>query len=76
MYISDSSSEPTELELPNQWLWDIIDEFIYQFQAFCQYRSKVNIKSAAELETLKERPDVCTSEEYYKLSFNYHFALL
>ena len=23
---------PTKLELPNQWLWEIIDEFIYQFQ--------------------------------------------
>ena len=21
---------PVPLELPNQWLWDIIDEFIYQ----------------------------------------------
>lgn len=21
---------PVHLELPNQWLWDIIDEFIYQ----------------------------------------------
>ena len=23
---------PLSLELPNQWLWDMIDEFIYQFQ--------------------------------------------
>ena len=26
------------MQLPNQWLWDMIDEFIYQFQSFCQYR--------------------------------------
>lgn len=24
------SSEPIDVELPNQWLWDIVDEFIYQ----------------------------------------------
>lgn len=27
--ISDADG-PVPLELPNQWLWDIIDEFIYQ----------------------------------------------
>ncbi|KAI9007769.1 RNA polymerase I-associated factor PAF67-domain-containing protein [Hyaloraphidium curvatum] len=53
-----NSDEPVELELPNEWLWDIIDEFIYQFQAFCQYRSKVKAKNDAELTLLKERPDV------------------
>lgn len=26
------------MQLPNQWMWDMIDEFIYQFQSFCQYR--------------------------------------
>lgn len=25
-----ASDEPLDVELPNQWLWDIIDEFIYQ----------------------------------------------
>ena len=24
------AERPVPLELPNQWLWDIIDEFIYQ----------------------------------------------
>ncbi|KAJ3186758.1 hypothetical protein HDU85_007578 [Gaertneriomyces sp. JEL0708] len=57
-YILNSSEEPTDLELPNQWLWDIIDEFIYQFQSFCIYRSKVKSKSDVEIELLKERPDV------------------
>ena len=27
-----SAEQPVNLELPNQWLWEIIDEFIYQFQ--------------------------------------------
>ena len=29
MYVTDAD-EPVGLQLPNQWLWDIIDEFIYQ----------------------------------------------
>lgn len=24
--------------LPNLWLWDMVDEFVYQFQSFSQYR--------------------------------------
>jgi hypothetical protein len=47
-----------ELDLPSQWLWDIIDEFIYQFQSFCQYRSKLKNKSEEELALLKVSPDV------------------
>ena len=35
---------PVALELPNQWLWNIIDEFIYQFQSFSQFRSKLSKK--------------------------------
>ncbi|TPX77480.1 hypothetical protein CcCBS67573_g01269 [Chytriomyces confervae] len=53
--------EPLELELPNQWIWDMIDEFIYQFQSFCQFKSKGgsgSAKSKVEMESLKERPDV------------------
>jgi len=48
------SDSPVALELPNQWLWDIIDEFIYQFQAFSQFRSRVKGKTEEELATLKE----------------------
>jgi hypothetical protein len=42
------------LELPEQWLWDIIDEFIYQFQVFCTWRSKVKSKSDDELVMLAD----------------------
>lgn len=41
-YASDScdlltdADGPAPLELPNQWLWDIIDEFIYQVRAWKQ----------------------------------------
>ena len=39
-----SADTPVNLELPNQWLWEIIDEFIYQFQAFSQFRCDISQK--------------------------------
>lgn len=53
-----SASEPVQLELPNQWLWEIIDEFIYQFQNFSHYQSMLNKRSAEEIEQLKQHPKV------------------
>jgi len=46
------------LDLPAQWLWDMIDEFIYQFQAFCQYQTKLKNKPPDELTVLKNNPQV------------------
>ncbi|KAF8331311.1 eukaryotic translation initiation factor 3 subunit 6 [Cantharellus anzutake] len=43
-----NSDGPVPLELPDQWLWDIIDEFIYQYQSFCVWRSKVKNKNDEE----------------------------
>ena len=31
-------SKNINMLLPNLWLWDMVDEFVYQFQSFCQYR--------------------------------------
>merc|ERR1711962_1506524 len=44
---------PVVLELPNQWLWEIIDEFIYQFQHF---RGKLQKKSEKEMHILRQFP--------------------
>jgi translation initiation factor 3 subunit L len=41
------------MQLPNIWLWEMVDEFIYQFQSFCQYRGKLSTKTPEELELLK-----------------------
>lgn len=40
------------LSLPAQWLWDIIDEFIYQFQSFALFRSRPATKTDDELAML------------------------
>ncbi|PIK61088.1 putative eukaryotic translation initiation factor 3 subunit L, partial [Apostichopus japonicus] len=53
-----SSESPVGLQLPDQWLWDIIDEFIYQFQDFCKYRSKITNKTNEELLFLRQNPKV------------------
>jgi translation initiation factor 3 subunit L len=42
------------VELPNQWVWDLLDEYIYQFQDFCRWRSRLKTKSADELDQLRE----------------------
>ncbi len=51
-----TSETPVALELPNQWLWEIIDEFIYQFQSFVQFRAKLGKKSTEELDILRSNP--------------------
>ena len=53
-----NAQQPVPLDLPNQWLWDITDEFIYQFQSFCQFRSKLKNKSEEELKLLKANPQI------------------
>ena len=53
-----AAESPVPLELPNQWLWDIIDEFIYQYQSFSQYSSKLSKKTEEELESLQTNPKV------------------
>ena len=42
------------MQLPNLWLWEMIDEFIYQFQSFCQFRGKLSGKTKEELKALDE----------------------
>ncbi|KXN88666.1 Eukaryotic translation initiation factor 3 subunit L [Leucoagaricus sp. SymC.cos] len=56
-----NSDGPVKLQLPEQWLWDIIDEFIYQYQVFCSWRSKVKSKTEDELVMLAEGGPVWSS---------------
>jgi len=62
--ITDSDG-PVPLDLPEQWLWDIIDEFIYQFQSFCVWRSKIKSKSDDELVMLADAGQVRCSAFFY-----------
>lgn len=44
-----NTTEPVPLELPAIWLWELIDEFVYQFQSYTQYRARILKKPADEL---------------------------
>lgn len=50
-----SANKPVALELPDIWLWELVDEFVYQFQNFAQYRARLSDQSEQELEDLRER---------------------
>lgn len=53
-----STDAPIQLELPDQWLWELIDEFVYQFQSFTQYRANLSNKTPDELEALHSQNKV------------------
>jgi len=59
-----------KLELPVQWLWDMIDEFVYQFQSFCQIRNK--LKTPEDIQLLKNNPQTWSVSEV----LNIHQALI
>ena len=54
-----NSDGPVEIEQPSYfWAWDVIDEFIYQFESFCRYRNRVarTAPTEEEAQVLKENP--------------------
>lgn len=55
------------MQLPNQWLWDMVDEFVYQFQSFCQYRAKMKNKTEQEIALLRQYDQV--SAHAFLISF-------
>mmetsp|Transcript_20993 Transcript_20993/g.59056 ORF Transcript_20993/g.59056 Transcript_20993/m.59056 type:complete len:487 (+) Transcript_20993:116-1576(+) len=46
------------VEIPMVWLWDMLDEFVFQYQSFHQYRGKVKARTAEERQVLKANPRV------------------
>ncbi|WVQ99522.1 eukaryotic translation initiation factor 3 subunit L [Kwoniella sp. CBS 9459] len=49
-----NSEGPVPLDLPIQWLWDMLDEFVYQFSSFASWRASPKNKTEEELEALAE----------------------
>lgn len=49
------------MQLPNAWIWDMVDEFVYQFQSFCQYRGKVTGKTPEEIDALRRMDGIWDS---------------
>ena len=42
-----------DASMQHYWAWDVIDEFIYQFNTFCSYRNHVAKKSGDKDENIK-----------------------
>ena len=53
-----NSDGPVALDLPVQWLWDLVDEFVWQFSTFAQWRSRPKGKTDDEVAVLAENPQV------------------
>lgn len=56
-----NSDGPVDVDAPNYyWAWDVIDEFIYQFESFCRYRNRVarTAPNEEEAQVLRENPNV------------------
>ena len=54
------------MRLPVPWLRDMVDEFINQYQYFCQYRSKLAGRTPQEIETLRANSNVWSTAEVLK----------
>ncbi|KAF2863766.1 eukaryotic translation initiation factor 3 [Piedraia hortae CBS 480.64] len=59
-----NSEGPVDIELPSTyWAWDVIDEFIYQFNSFCAHRQRVAFQQTSgqandeEIALLRDNPN-------------------
>jgi len=58
LLVSNASSK--EYVLPLEWLYDIINEYVYQFQSFCQLKNKMTGLSSEDQSILLEHSEVWT----------------
>ena len=52
-----STGDAVLFELPVNWLWDLLDEFVYQFESFHLYRARVSKLTEEEMAVLNEQQD-------------------
>mmetsp|Transcript_5827 Transcript_5827/g.13773 ORF Transcript_5827/g.13773 Transcript_5827/m.13773 type:complete len:518 (-) Transcript_5827:109-1662(-) len=54
-----SSGEDLAVALPPQWVWDLLDEFIYHYQTYCNFRNKaVKKQGEKEMQEIRDNPEV------------------
>lgn len=51
-------TQNTKMNLPNVWLWDMIDEFLYQFGLYTSIKGLVSERTTSEIEFLKANQEV------------------
>eukprot|EP01095_Lingulamoeba_sp_RSL-Kostka_P001472 TRINITY_DN12054_c0_g1_i1.p1 TRINITY_DN12054_c0_g1~~TRINITY_DN12054_c0_g1_i1.p1 ORF type:complete len:520 (-),score=120.21 TRINITY_DN12054_c0_g1_i1:241-1800(-) len=63
--------EPLENSLPVNWLWGMVDEYIYQFQSFCRYRWANQNRSQNDLNILSESSHVWNIETVMRYLYRF-----
>eukprot|EP00455_Lapot_gusevi_P028138 TRINITY_DN2993_c0_g3_i1.p1 TRINITY_DN2993_c0_g3~~TRINITY_DN2993_c0_g3_i1.p1 ORF type:complete len:518 (+),score=198.25 TRINITY_DN2993_c0_g3_i1:58-1611(+) len=58
-----TQTDNVEFELPSQWMWDMIDEFVYQFEVFCNFRDQVTTLTEEEITFLQENPSIWSAPQ-------------
>jgi len=68
LLISDlQEGQDLSIALPPQWIWDILDEFVYHYQTFCTSRSKaVKMQKDKDIQDYKENTDVFETTKVLK----------
>ncbi len=52
------NQQQNKIRIPHAWLFDLVDEFVWQAQSFNHYRAKVKNISAADKQTLASQPEL------------------
>lgn len=53
-----NANDPVPLDLPDIWLWELIDEFVYQYQSYSQFRANLMKRTPEELEALNQNHQI------------------
>jgi len=58
--------EDVSLALPAQWIWDLLDEFVYHYQTFAAARQKAVKAGEKGIADYKNNPEVCCTTTVLK----------
>mmetsp|Transcript_20006 Transcript_20006/g.29749 ORF Transcript_20006/g.29749 Transcript_20006/m.29749 type:complete len:561 (-) Transcript_20006:26-1708(-) len=71
-FLLNAKKVPQNIELPTQWIWNLIDEFVYQFQEFCEFRNRSKNLTDDELALLKKDSQIWSVQKV----FSYLYRLI
>ena len=62
LLLNEQVGEPLKLDLPLQWIWDIIAGFLKHHQSFLVWRSQVKMRTLKERQLLRDSDNLWTVE--------------
>lgn len=69
-------TQTTKMSLPTMWLWDMIDEFLYQFGLYTSIKGLVSERTTSEIEFLKANQDVWDPAKVLHRSLSFDIYIL